>query len=100
MEEGSCSPLILLGPSAVLPSTVILTVNILRLISHTCSWRAGHFEARVGVDDLFYLGDTRSADDLALFTQMAPERLCLGCGLRVDEPLPPLPKMNFFEVMR
>ena len=41
------------------------------------------FESSVGVDDLLYLGDTRSADDLAVFTQMAPERLCLGCGLRV-----------------
>ena len=36
------------------------------------------------------LGDTRSANDLAVFTRMAPERLCLGCGLRVDEPFAPL----------
>ena len=31
----------------------------------------------------------RSADDLAVFTKMVPERLCLGCGLRVDEPFAP-----------
>ena len=37
-----------------------------------------------------YLGDTKSADDLAVFTKMAPERLCLGCGLRVDEPFAPI----------
>ena len=37
-----------------------------------------------------FLGDTRSADDLAVFTGMAPERLCLGCGLRVEEPFAPL----------
>ena len=48
------------------------------------------FEAGVVVEDIYYLWDTRSADDLAVFTQMAPERLCLGCGLRVDEPFAPL----------
>ena len=48
------------------------------------------FEAGVMVEDIYHLGDTRSADDLAAFTQMAPERLCLGCGLRVDEPFAPL----------
>ena len=42
------------------------------------------------IEDIFYLGDTRSADDLAVSTGMAPERLCLGCGLRVAEPFPPL----------
>ena len=44
------------------------------------------FEAGVVVEDMYYLGDTRSADDLVVFTQMDPARLCLGCGLRVDEP--------------
>ena len=48
------------------------------------------FEAYIHVEDIFYLGDTRSADDLAVFTAMAPERLCLGCGLRVEEPFAPL----------
>ena len=48
------------------------------------------FVADVFVEDILYLGDTRSADDLAVFTKMAPERLCLGCGLRVDEPFAPI----------
>ena len=49
-----------------------------------------NFAADVFVEDILYLGDTRSADDLAVFTKMAPERLCLGCGLRVDEPFAPI----------
>ena len=49
-----------------------------------------NFVADVFVEDILYLGDTRSADDLAVFTKMAPERLCLGCGLRVDEPFAPI----------
>ena len=40
-------------------------------------------------EDILFLGDTRSADDLAGFTEMAPERLCLGCGLRVEKPFAP-----------
>ena len=48
------------------------------------------FDAYMRTEDIFYLGDTRSADDLAVFTGMVPERLCLGCGLRVEEPFPPL----------
>ena len=32
----------------------------------------------------------RSANDLAVFTGMSPERLCLGCRLRVVEPFSPL----------
>ena len=48
------------------------------------------FEAYMLIEDIFYLGDTRSADDLAVFTGMSPERLCLGCGLRVEEPFAPL----------
>ena len=46
--------------------------------------------ADVFVEDILYLGDTRSADDVAVFTKMAPERLCSGCGLRVDEPFAPI----------
>ena len=46
--------------------------------------------ADVFVENILYLGDTRSADDLSVFTKMAPERLCLGCGLRVDEPFAPI----------
>ena len=49
-----------------------------------------NFVADVFVENILYLGDTRSADDLSVFTQMAPERLCLGCGLRVDEPFAPI----------
>ena len=37
-----------------------------------------------------FLGDTRSAEELAVFTNMAPERLCLGCGLRVEETFTPI----------
>ena len=44
-----------------------------------------NFVADVFVENILYLGDTRSADDLSMFTKMAPERLCLGCGSRVDE---------------
>ena len=49
-----------------------------------------NFVADVFVENILYLGDTRSADDLSVFTKMAPERLCLGCGLRVDEPFAPI----------
>ena len=35
-----------------------------------------NFVADVFVENILYLGDTRSADDLAVFTKMAPERLC------------------------
>ena len=37
------------------------------------------FDGPMLIEDIFYLGDTRSADDLAVFTGMPPERLCLGC---------------------
>ena len=49
-----------------------------------------NFVADVFVENILYLGDIRSADDLSVFTKMAPERLCLGCGLRVDEPFAPI----------
>ena len=52
---------------------------------------------------ILYLGDTRSADDLSVFTKMAPERLCLGCGLRVDEPFRQLQQekgKNSFTLLR
>ena len=44
----------------------------------------------VFIVDMVFLGDTRSAEELAVFTNMAPERLCLGCGLRVDEKFTPI----------
>ena len=76
----------LLGPFAVLPSIVTKLA-----LSQVCGATFGKlFEAGIFVEDIFYLGDTRSADDLAVFTRMAPERLCLECGLRVEEPFAPL----------
>ena len=48
------------------------------------------FQANIFIDDMVFLGDTRSAEELAVFTNMAPERLCLGCGLRVEETFTPL----------
>eukprot|EP00434_Breviolum_minutum_P019611 symbB.v1.2.017298.t1/scaffold1343.1/size124258/7 len=43
-----------------------------------------------GSNVTLFLGDTRSAEELAVFTNMAPERLCLGCGLRVEEKFTPI----------
>ena len=48
------------------------------------------FQADIHIEDILFLGDTRSADELAVFTNMAPERLCLGCGLRVEEKFTPI----------
>ena len=39
---------------------------------------------------MVFLGDTRSAEELAVYINMAPERLCLGCGLRVEEKFTPI----------
>ena len=43
------------------------------------------FQANIFIADMAFLDDTRSAKELAVFTNMAPERLYLGCGLRVAE---------------
>ena len=48
------------------------------------------FQANIFIVDMAFLGDTRSAEQLAVFTNMAPERLCLGCGLRVEEKFTPI----------
>ena len=48
------------------------------------------FQTNFFIVDMVFLGDTRSAEELAVFTNMAPERLCLGCGLRVDEKFTPI----------
>ena len=49
------------------------------------------FHASAQVENIYFLRDTRSAaDDLAVVTTLAPERLCLCCGLRTDEPHSPL----------
>ena len=37
------------------------------------------------IQDLFYLGETRSVEDFGTFHRMPPERLCLWCGVRSDE---------------
>jgi len=49
------------------------------------------FQADIQIEDILFLGDTRSAEELAVYTNMAPERLCLGCGLRVEENFTPIP---------
>ena len=57
------------------------------------------FQANIFLVDMCFLGDTRSAEELAVFTNMAPERLCLGCGLRVKEmfsPISPGERGNLF----
>ena len=38
------------------------------------------FQANIFIADMVFLGDTRSAEELAVFTNMAPERLCLLSG--------------------
>ena len=48
------------------------------------------FQANIFIVDMVFLGDIRSAEELAVFTNMAPERLCLGCGLRVEEKFTPI----------
>ena len=48
------------------------------------------FQANIFIEDMVFLGDTRSAEELAVFTNMAPEWLCLGCGLRVEENFTPI----------
>ena len=48
------------------------------------------FQANILIEDLVFLGDTRSAEELAVFTNITPERLCLGCGLRVEETFTPI----------
>ena len=52
--------------------------------------RGRGFQANIFIADMVFLGDTRSAEELAVFTNMAPERLCLGCGLRVAEKFTPI----------
>ena len=48
------------------------------------------FQASILIEDMVFLGDTRSAEELAVYTNMAPERLCLGCGLSVEEKFTPI----------
>lgn len=58
------------------------------------------FSAKFIIQYLLYLGGTRSAEDLAVFTRTTSERLCLGCGLLADEafcPIPPRDRSGFFK---
>ena len=48
------------------------------------------FQANIFIVDMVFLGDTRSAEELGVFTNMAPERLCLRCGLRAEEKFTPI----------
>ena len=48
------------------------------------------FQGNIYIEDMVFLGDTRSAEELAVFTNMAPEQLCLRCGLRVGENFTPI----------
>ena len=57
------------------------------------------FSAQIHVDDIFYLGETRSIEDLTVLTRMPAERLCLGCGIRTNEvfcPILPSERANLF----
>ena len=49
------------------------------------------FSAKFIIQDLSYLGETRSAEDLAVFTGITSERLCLRCLLLADEAFCPIP---------
>ena len=42
------------------------------------------FAAPIHIEDVFYLGETRSIEDLTVLTRMPAERLCLGL---VNEPI-------------
>ena len=77
------SLLTLHGPSVVMLYAGEAIANIWLSTSHT--WHGRAFQANISIVDMIFLGDTRSAEELAVFTNMAPERLCLGCRLRVDE---------------
>ena len=40
--------------------------------------------------NIFYIGDTKSAQELEVFLSMLLERLRLGCGIQCVEPMHPL----------
>ena len=85
MTCNSRKPCHVLSPFARMHSIEPLIVPIVHLTLLTWDWTR-RILADVFVENILCLGDTRSADDLSVFTKMAPERLCLGCRLRVDEP--------------
>ena len=51
-----------------------------RVLAYHLGLANKEFYASVQVGNIHFFGDTRSADGLAVFTTMTPERLCLGCG--------------------
>ena len=58
------------------------------------------FAAPIHIEDVFYLGETRSIEDLTVLTRMPAERLCMGCGIRSDEvfcPILPGERANLFQ---
>ena len=66
------------------------TADIWPFIKRTWGYRGRAFQANIFIVDMVFLGDTTSAEELAVFTNMAPERLCLGCGLRAEEKFTPI----------
>ena len=64
------------------------------------TWDLGRdFSAPIHIEDIFYLGETRSIEDLTVLTRMPAERLCLGCGIRTNEvfcPILPGERANLF----
>lgn len=41
-------------------------------------------------ENVYYIGDAKSGQELEVFLKMRPERLRLGCGLQCTEPMSPL----------
>ena len=99
-NEWSSQRLSLSGSSLTLhgPSVVILCAGeaIANLVFHEAHMElhGRAFQANIFIVDMVFLGGTRSAKELAVFTKMTPERLCLGCGLRVDEKFTPSSLVN------
>ena len=77
------------GPFAVMPYVGDGTADMAFNEAHM-RLQERAFQANIFIVDMVFLGDTRSAEELAVFTNMAPERLCLGCGLRVEENFTPI----------
>ena len=61
----------LLGPSAVMPYVGDGIANILSFNEAHMGLEGRAFQANIFIQDMVFLGDTRSADELAVFTNMA-----------------------------
>ena len=68
------------NPSVAKHFIGIATGYIFPSINHTLGWVPKTSMAPMVIEDIFYLGDTRSADDLAVFTGMPPERCVWDVG--------------------